>query len=37
MLKGGRWPLAFDAAPIQFKGDLNGFLIFVKRNVALNY
>ncbi len=37
MLKGGRWPLAFDAAPIQFKGDLNGFLIFVKRNVAPYY
>jgi len=30
MRKGGRWPLAFDAAPIPFQGYLNGFLIFVK-------
>ncbi len=29
-MKGGRWPLAFDAAPIPFKGHLDGLEIFVK-------
>ena len=31
MQKGGRWPLAFDAALIPFQGYLDGFLIFVKK------
>jgi len=31
MQKGGRWPLAFDAALTPFQGYLDGFLIFVKK------